>query len=334
MTGPSSTPRGERHGTPGAHWETVLTSTEVLVPDALRLAAQIPTSRLHVIAGGGHRLPTQHPEAFLSDWSEPAPKRCRPPAAGTAGSAAESARPRRSRRPQSVRQTREPAEHHQGRGNRSPQDQGQDEHVNDDAGTAGRPERSQIPAFLRRLDPPRTADGRPDYRPPAAALAACTAIVFMFVAFYMALYSKLWHHHQHLAMAAVFAGTALPVLAVYVAAHRLLARTGLYLWQSVLAGTILLTVMGSAHDWAQAIFPRADDRYETELGGPGRCLHATPYNLDRAQTTSDDHQGRMVVDPIADGLPALRLDNAVDGGLKHLSPADPTARKILARYGC
>ncbi|MFG2211033.1 hypothetical protein [Streptomyces sp. NPDC048638] len=33
MTGPSSTPRGERPGTPGTRWETVLTSTEVVVPD-------------------------------------------------------------------------------------------------------------------------------------------------------------------------------------------------------------------------------------------------------------------------------------------------------------
>ncbi|MBQ0888647.1 alpha/beta hydrolase [Streptomyces sp. RM72] len=33
---------------------------------ALRLAAQIDTARLHVIPGGGHRLPTQHPEAFLT----------------------------------------------------------------------------------------------------------------------------------------------------------------------------------------------------------------------------------------------------------------------------
>ncbi|WP_329020709.1 alpha/beta fold hydrolase [Streptomyces sp. NBC_01601] len=33
---------------------------------SLRLAAQIPTSRLHVVAGGGHRLPTRHPEAFLA----------------------------------------------------------------------------------------------------------------------------------------------------------------------------------------------------------------------------------------------------------------------------
>jgi pimeloyl-ACP methyl ester carboxylesterase len=33
---------------------------------SLRLAAQIPTSQLHVVAGGGHRLPTQHPEEFLA----------------------------------------------------------------------------------------------------------------------------------------------------------------------------------------------------------------------------------------------------------------------------
>ncbi|WP_060880454.1 alpha/beta fold hydrolase [Streptomyces scabiei] len=33
---------------------------------ALRLAAQISTSQLHVVAGGGHRLPTQHPEEFLA----------------------------------------------------------------------------------------------------------------------------------------------------------------------------------------------------------------------------------------------------------------------------
>ena len=33
MTGPSSTPRGERHGTPGTCWETVLGTTEIVVPD-------------------------------------------------------------------------------------------------------------------------------------------------------------------------------------------------------------------------------------------------------------------------------------------------------------
>ncbi|MFD7615521.1 hypothetical protein [Streptomyces sp. NPDC059802] len=33
MTGPSSAPQGERPGAPGIRWETVLTSTEVVVPD-------------------------------------------------------------------------------------------------------------------------------------------------------------------------------------------------------------------------------------------------------------------------------------------------------------
>ncbi|MFJ6566581.1 hypothetical protein ACIQNU_04125 [Streptomyces sp. NPDC091292] len=31
MTGPSSAPRGERAGTPGARWETALITTEVVV---------------------------------------------------------------------------------------------------------------------------------------------------------------------------------------------------------------------------------------------------------------------------------------------------------------
>ncbi|MFE9621359.1 hypothetical protein ACFYOJ_36250, partial [Streptomyces sp. NPDC006384] len=117
--------------------------------------------------------------------------------------------------------------------------------------------------------------------------------------------------------------------------HRLLARFGLYLWQSIVAGIVLLTIMSSAPDWAQTLFPRAVERYERELGGPGRCLYSTPYNLDRTQTTfADDHPGRMVIDPIAEGLPVLRLDHAVDGGLQHLVPADAAARKILEQYGC
>ncbi|WP_328973416.1 hypothetical protein [Streptomyces sp. NBC_00239] len=208
--------------------------------------------------------------------------------------------------------------------------------MNHPADAAGpRRERSQIPAFLRRLDPPRTWDGRPDYRPPAAFLAAGAAFVLVFTGFYLALYSKLWHRHQHLALAAVFAGAALLSIALYAIVHRLLARFGLYLWQSILASIVLLAVMSSAPDWARSLFPRAYDRYERELGGPGHCLHTTPYNLSRAQTTfADDHPGRMVIDPIAEGLPVLRLNHAVDGGLKHLTPADAAARKILNQYGC
>ncbi|MBQ0888646.1 hypothetical protein KBZ94_27625 [Streptomyces sp. RM72] len=203
------------------------------------------------------------------------------------------------------------------------------------AGSARPPERSQIPVFLRRLEPSRTWDGRADYRPPAAILATSTAFVLVVFGFYLALYSKFFHHHRHLALAAVFAGATLLSLTVYAIAHRLLARFGLYLWQSVVAGIVLLTIMSSAPDWAHAVFPRVQERYERELGGPGRCLHNTPYNLDRTQTTfADDHPGRMVIDPIAEGLPVLRLDHAVDGGLRHLAPADAAAREILKEYGC
>ncbi|WP_331746737.1 hypothetical protein OG923_34050 (plasmid) [Streptomyces halstedii] len=203
--------------------------------------------------------------------------------------------------------------------------------MNDDA----RRRRSRLPAFLRRLEPPRTLDGQPDYRPPAAVLATCIALVVMFAAFYMALYSRLFHHHPHLAAAAVTVAAMLPALAVYAIAHRLLARFGLYLWQSVLVGVVLLAVMAAAPDWARTVFPRAYDRYAAELGGPGKCLYATPYNLDRARSTfAADHLGRMIINPVDDGPAPLRLDHAVDGGVKHLTPADPTARRILAQYGC
>ncbi|MET9779381.1 hypothetical protein ABZ023_34975, partial [Streptomyces sp. NPDC006367] len=83
------------------------------------------------------------------------------------------------------------------------------------ADSARPPERSPIPALLRRLDPPRTWDGRAGYRPPAAILAVCTAFVLVFFGFYLVLYSKFFHHHRHLALAAVFAGAALLSLAVY-----------------------------------------------------------------------------------------------------------------------
>ncbi|MGW1290553.1 hypothetical protein ACWD4N_45005, partial [Streptomyces sp. NPDC002586] len=87
--------------------------------------------------------------------------------------------------------------------------------------------------------------------------------------------------------------------------------------------------------WARTIFPPVYDRYEAELGGPGQCLHNTPYSLDRAQTTFAEHRpGRMIVRPIGQGLPVLELDNAVDGGLHHLTPANNSARRLLAAYRC
>ncbi|MGW1002131.1 hypothetical protein [Streptomyces sp. NPDC002520] len=204
--------------------------------------------------------------------------------------------------------------------------------MNDESGST---RRACLPALLRRIEPPRTADGRPDYRLPAMALASCTGIAALFLGFYLALYSRLWHDHRYLAAAAVTGAAGLLAFLAYVLSRRLLARAGLYLWQSLLASAVLLLVMGSTPTWARTIFPAAYDRYEAELGGPGRCLHNTPYNLDRAQTTfAEHHPDRMIVRPIEQGLPVLALDNAVDGGLRHLAPADATSRRIFTTYRC
>lgn len=89
--------------------------------------------------------------------------------------------------------------------------------------------------------------------------------------------------------------------------------------------------MGSTPTWARTMFPPVYDRY----GGPGQCLHNTPYSLDRAQTAFvEHHPDRMIVRPIGHGLPVLALDNAVDGGLQHLAPADAASRRVLTTYGC
>lgn len=42
---------------------------------------------------------------------------------------------------------------------------------------------------------------------------------------------------------------------VHAIAHRLPGRVGFYLWQSALASVLRLVIMGSAPNWAQALFP-------------------------------------------------------------------------------
>ncbi|MET9779382.1 alpha/beta hydrolase [Streptomyces sp. NPDC006367] len=63
---------------------------------ALRLAAQIATARLHVIPGGGHRLPPSVPRPSSPLWNGPVPAPSRPAADGTAASPAATARRCRS----------------------------------------------------------------------------------------------------------------------------------------------------------------------------------------------------------------------------------------------
>lgn len=189
--------------------------------------------------------------------------------------------------------------------------------------------------LFRRLEPPRTAAGAPDYRPPAMVFAAVMAVALMLTSFHMALASQLFHDHRRTAYALVCAATMVPFLALYAVAHRILARFGLYMWQSLTVGLVALYAMSAAPSWAEAVFPRVHTRYERELSGPGRCLFNSPYRLDRAQTTyPGPERNQMLIDPIEDGHPKLRLDNAVDGGLRHLKPADASSRQILTAYGC
>lgn len=191
--------------------------------------------------------------------------------------------------------------------------------------------------LFREIGPPLSPSREPDYGLPAAVLAAAVALALAVLASYMALASRLMHDHPLLAGAAITAGAVLPSTGAFLLARRILERHGLYLWQSLLVAAGLVAVVCAAPGWAFGLFPRADDRYERELAGPGRCLHGTPYALDRARTTFStpaDGRRQMTVTPLGPGLRPLRLDNAVDGGWRRLQPADRATRLILDAHGC
>lgn len=81
--------------------------------------------------------------------------------------------------------------------------------------------------LFRKLAPPIGPDGRPDYGLSAAALAALAALTVVIAAMYAALASRFLHDHPRWASAAITAGAVLPGTGIF-----LLARHGLYLWQS------------------------------------------------------------------------------------------------------
>ncbi|MFB7673144.1 hypothetical protein ACFC26_17220 [Kitasatospora purpeofusca] len=140
-----------------------------------------------------------------------------------------------------------------------------------------------------------------------------------------------------LAIAAVTAA-----LLVFLVGKWALGRPRVNWWFMGVTVAALVTVLGTTPAVAQYFFPDPADRFHRELAGPGQCLGTSPY------ATKDGHpvsswmnyadpalpKGRMVVQPLDKGAPALALDHAVRGGTHSLTPADEQSAAILRSYGC
>ncbi|MFE9424317.1 hypothetical protein ACFYNO_15265 [Kitasatospora sp. NPDC006697] len=194
--------------------------------------------------------------------------------------------------------------------------------------------------FSSRIPVSADAHGEPDYTAPAGGIAVGTVWVTMITAMYFALESRLLHDHRNVALAVVVAVTVTASLGVFLGARAFFRRFGAHWWHIILATVVLCWVGAQAPDAAAYVFPDPMARYHRELGGPGQCLHSTPYASDRgfprsSQVTYDDQTaGRMTVAPLDKTYPPLVLDHAVRGGLHALTPADEKARQILESYGC
>ncbi|WP_051708965.1 hypothetical protein [Streptomyces sp. NRRL S-350] len=194
--------------------------------------------------------------------------------------------------------------------------------------------------FSSRIQVSADAHGKPDYTAPAGGIAVGTMWVAMISGMYFALESQLLHNHHNVALAVVSAATVLTTFAVFFTARAVFRRFGAHWWHLILATVVLCCAGAAAPKAAAYVFPDQMERYHRELGGPGQCLHATPYGSDRefpksSQVTYDNRApGRMTVTPLDKTYPPLVLDHAVRGGLHALTPADAKARQILESYGC
>jgi hypothetical protein len=145
--------------------------------------------------------------------------------------------------------------------------------------------------FSSRIQVSRDASGEPDYTLPAGGIAMGTTWVVMISAAYFALESQLLHSHRTLAYAAICAATATASFAVFLAARSVFRRFGAHWWHIVLA-TVLLCCAGAAAPKAAAyVFPDRMECYHRELGGPGQCLHDTPYGSERARVRGRERSG-------------------------------------------
>lgn len=194
--------------------------------------------------------------------------------------------------------------------------------------------------FSSRIQVSTDVHGEPNYTAPAGGIAVGTMWVAMISGMYFALESRFLHDHRNVALVVVCAVTVLTSLGVFVGARAFFRRFGAHWWHIILATVVLCWVGAQAPDAAAYVFPDQMERYHRELGGPGQCLHNTPYGSDRefpksSQVTYDNQApGRMTVTPLDKAYPPLMLDHAVRGGLHALTPADARARQILASYGC
>ncbi|MGP3691043.1 hypothetical protein ACTVZO_41325 [Streptomyces sp. IBSNAI002] len=167
-----------------------------------------------------------------------------------------------------------------------------------------------------------------------------TAWVAFGAAAYFALESQLWHDHQTTAYAVIAVVTAVATFAAFLAARTVFRRFGAHWWHIALATAVLCCTGAAAPEAAAYVFPDQMARYHRELGGPGQCLHGTPYASERefpkaSQVTYDDRDSeRMTVTPIDKAYQPLVLDHAVRGGLHRLTPADAKSSQILESHGC
>ncbi|MCY0927896.1 hypothetical protein OTB20_17075 [Streptomyces sp. H27-H1] len=195
-------------------------------------------------------------------------------------------------------------------------------------------------ALASRIRVSRNSRGEPDYTAPAGGIAVGTMWVALVGTAYFVLESQLLSDHRTTAYTVISAVTVAATFTVFFAAKAVFRRFGAHWWHIALATALLCCAGAAAPKAAAYVFPDQMARYHRELGGPGHCLHATPYGSERefpksSQITYDEPgSGRMTVTPIDKAYQPLVLDHAVRGGLERLTAADAKSIQILKSYGC
>ncbi|MFJ2629013.1 hypothetical protein ACIO6T_38065 [Streptomyces sp. NPDC087532] len=174
-----------------------------------------------------------------------------------------------------------------------------------------------------------------DYTPPAALAASTLIVGLFFFTTQLALASRFLREHRTAACTTILLSCTLVACGVLFAARWFFAKYGLYAWQIQALVLVVLAMGWTAPDVASYVFPPVEDRFARELGGAGKCLQYSPYRLADSRTTfSGRDRSRMTIRPLQAGVQPLRLDNAVDEGIRHLEPADRASRKLMNIYGC